>query len=60
MLLVQGRNGWKHTFGRFLFDDDDDDNNDNNDDDDDVVVGTEGKNLLYRHRQTGKAKELDF
>ena len=58
MLLVQGRNGWKHTFGRFLFDDDDD-NNDNNDDDDDVV-GTEGKNLLYRHRQTGKAKELDF
>ena len=59
MLLVQGRNGWKHTFGRFLFDDDDD-NNDNNDDDDDVVVGTEGKNLLYRHRQTGKAKELDF
>ena len=57
MLLVQGRNGWKHTFGRFLFDDDDD-NNDNNDDD--VVVGTEGKNLLYRHRQTGKAKELDF
>ena len=56
MLLVQGRNGWKHTFGRFLFDDDD--NNDNNDDDD--VVGTEGKNLLYRHRQTGKAKELDF
>ena len=57
MLLVQGRNGWKHTFGRFLFDDDDD-NNDNNDDDD--VVGTEGKNLLYRHRQTGKAKELDF
>ena len=58
MLLVQGRNGWKHTFGRFLFDDDDD-NNDNNDDDDDVV-GTEGKNLLYRHRQTGIAKELDF
>ena len=57
MLLVQGRNGWKHTFGRFLFDGDD--NNDNNDDDDDVV-GTEGKNLLYRHRQTGKAKELDF
>jgi len=50
VLLVQGRNGWTHTFGRFLFDDDDDD---------DVVV-TEGKNLLYRHRQTGKAKELDF
>ena len=60
MLLVQGRNGWKHTFGRFLFDDDDDNNDNNADDDDDVVVGTEGKNLLYRHRQTGKAKELDF